>query len=40
MMLIKIRQRFHPLRAKDLALTMTALSAHMVLQLWLYVTGR
>ncbi|CAM9303462.1 unnamed protein product, partial [Ectocarpus sp. 6 AP-2014] len=40
MMLIMIRQRFHPLRARDLGLTMTALFAHMVLQLWLYVSGR
>ncbi|CAM9901551.1 unnamed protein product, partial [Ectocarpus fasciculatus] len=40
MMLILIRQRFHPLHARDLALTMTALFVHMVLQLWLYVSGR
>ncbi|CAN0412299.1 unnamed protein product, partial [Ectocarpus sp. 12 AP-2014] len=40
MMLIKIRQRFHPLHARDLGVTMTALFAHMVLQLWLYVSGR
>ncbi|CAB1100573.1 unnamed protein product [Ectocarpus sp. CCAP 1310/34] len=39
-MLIKIRQRFHPLHARDLGVTMTALFAHMVLQLWLYVSGR
>lgn len=38
--LIQIRQRFHPLQAKELVVAMTALFFHMVLQLWLYHTGR
>eukprot|EP00752_Nemacystus_decipiens_P007785 g6953.t1 len=38
--LIQIRQRFHPLQVKELVVAMTALVLHMVLQLWLYLTGR
>ncbi|CAN0150378.1 unnamed protein product, partial [Laminaria digitata] len=40
MTLIKIRQMFHPLHAKHLVLMVIAITAHMLLQMWLYHTGR
>lgn len=40
MTLIKIRLWFHPLHAKHLVLMVTAITAHMLLQMWLYHTGR
>lgn len=39
-MLTDIRRRFHPLTLKDTAVMTTALTCNMLLQLWLYDTGR
>ncbi|CAM9259835.1 unnamed protein product [Scytosiphon promiscuus] len=38
--LIQVRHRFNPPHVKALALALTALSLHMLLQLWLYLSGR
>lgn len=38
--LIFVRHRFHPLNAKELVLSLTALASHMIFQLWLYLSGR